>query len=258
MDKANVLGVNIDLIRLVDVLEMIRQVVSSRQRALITHVNVTGLHLAHENERFRQFLNSSDLVYCDGMGVMVGARLLGYNIPERFTLADWIEPLAGLAERNGFSLFFLGNPPGVAENAAPKLQECFPDLIVKGAHHGFFNKSPSHPENEAVLEQINESGADILLVGFGMPAQEIWLQENWESLNVYVAITVGALFEYITGDLKRGPRWMTQNYLEWLYRMVTSPGRYGKRYLRDNPLFLYRILMQKLFGLPAPISKVTK
>ena len=137
----------------------------------------------------------------------------------------------------------------MAEKAAVQLRARFPQLRIQGAYHGYFDKSPGHPENKATLEAIRAAQPDILLVGFGMPAQEKWLQENWERLDVSVAITVGALFEYISGELARGPRWMTENYLEWLARLIISPRRYAKRYLRDNPLFLVRILKQRFFGL---------
>jgi N-acetylglucosaminyldiphosphoundecaprenol N-acetyl-beta-D-mannosaminyltransferase len=249
MDKVNVLGVRVASVCLQDVLDIICETIAENQRALIVHVNVMGALLAYENEWMRRFLNASDLVYCDGMGVKLGAKLLGYDIPERFTLADWVWQLAALAEKEGFSIFLLGNPPGVAEAAAVRLRERMPNLRIAGAQHGYFEKSPDHPENLAVLEKINAAGADILLVGFGMPIQEKWLQENWDHLEVHVAISVGALFEYVAGELKRGPRWMTQHYMEWLARMVISPRRYANRYLHDAPLFLYRILHQKFFGL---------
>jgi N-acetylglucosaminyldiphosphoundecaprenol N-acetyl-beta-D-mannosaminyltransferase len=249
MEKVNILGVQVASVRLQDVLDLIRRTVERKQRALITHVNITGALLAYENEWMRQFLNASDLVYCDGMGVKLGAKLLGWDIPERFTLADWIWQLVALAEEEGFSIFLLGNPPGIAEAAAARLRARMPKLNIAGAQHGYFEKSPDHPENLDVLEKINASEADILLVGFGMPIQEKWLQENWDRLEVNVAISVGALFEYVAGDLKRGPRWMTEHYLEWLARMVISPHRYANRYIHDAPLFLYRILHQKFFGL---------
>ena len=88
-----------------------------------------------------------------------------------------------------------------------------------------------------------------LIVGFGMPDQEIWLSQNWERLDANVAITAGAIFEYVAGELNRAPRWMREHYLEWLFRLVDAPDRYALRYLRDNPLFLYRILKQKFSGL---------
>jgi N-acetylglucosaminyldiphosphoundecaprenol N-acetyl-beta-D-mannosaminyltransferase len=205
-----------------------------------------GINIAYEQAWFREFLNGADLIYCDGMGVKLGARLLGYDIPERFTLADWVWRLADLAEMGGFSLFLLGNPPGTAEKASGNMQLIHPQLNIAGTQHGFFDKTAGHPENEMILEQINSAKANILLVGFGMPLQERWLMENWPRLDINVAITCGALFEYLAGELRRGPAWMTQNYLEWLARLLISPRRYWKRYLIDNPLFLLRIFQRKL------------
>jgi N-acetylglucosaminyldiphosphoundecaprenol N-acetyl-beta-D-mannosaminyltransferase len=248
MSKANVLGVNIDCVRLEEVLRLIRRAVQEQRRLLITHTHVRGLNIAYEQAWFRQFLNRADLVYCDGMGVKLGGRLLGCDIPERLTLADWVYPLVEMAQADGFSFFFLGNPPGQAEKASARLQALYPGLKIVGAYHGYFDKKPGMPENEAVVAQINAAKPDILLVGFGMPAQERWLDENWPRLEVRVAITCGGLFEYITEDLARGPRWMTQHYLEWLARLLIAPRRYAWRYLVDNPRFLYRLLRQKALG----------
>ena len=249
-NKANILGVRVDSYLLADVLEMIQATVSTDQRLLITHMNVRGLHLAYENQWFRKFINSSDIVYCDGMGVKLGAKLLGYDIPERYTLADWYPQLIELAYQQNFSLYFLGNPPGVAELAAKNMQIEFPDLQVAGTHHGYFNKNPESAENQAVVTQINRAQPNILMVGMGMPIQERWLLENWKDLDINVAISVGAIFEYMAGTMNHGPEWMTQNYMEWLFRLVDRPKRYSKRYLRDNPLLITRILRQRLLGLP--------
>ncbi len=249
-NKANILGVQVDTYLLEELLEMIRAAVSTDQRLLITHMHVRGLHLAYENQWFREFINSSDIVYCDGMGVKLGAKLLGYNIPERYTLADWYPQLIELAHQNNISLYFLGNPPGMAELAAKNLQKTYPGLHIAGTHHGYFDSNPQGAENQALVQEINRKKPNILMVGLGMPAQENWLMENWDDLDTNVAITVGAIFEYVAGTMKHGPKWMTQYYLEWLFRLFNRPDRYTKRYLRDNPLLLFRIFRQKIFGLP--------
>jgi len=258
MKNVNILGVCVSPTGLEEVLSLIGESASARRRTLITYVHVRGLNLAYEQPWFRQFLNSSDLVYCDGMGVKLGGRILGYPIPQRFTLADWVYPLAKLAAESGFSLFLLGNPPGISEKAASRLTERFSNLKVVGAYHGYFDKTLGQPENEAVVAQVNLARPDILLVGFGMPAQEKWLMENWPRLDATVAIACGGLFEYIAGDLPRGPRWMTENYLEWLARFFISPSRYWKRYLLDNPLFLYRVIKQKYTGDPFPQANFSR
>jgi N-acetylglucosaminyldiphosphoundecaprenol N-acetyl-beta-D-mannosaminyltransferase len=245
MEKVNVLGVGIDPLTLEQTLRAIFDSVAQDYRLLVAHANITGLNLAYEQSWLREFYNCCDLVYCDGMGVMLGARWLGYRIPERYTLADWAWPLAELAAQQGGSLYLLGGAPGVAGRAADVLRLRFPSLRIAGAQHGFFDKTPGSSENLEVIDRINLTSPDILLVGFGMPLQERWLLENWPVLNAKAAITCGALFEYLSGDLQRGPRWMTQAYLEWLARLLISPRRYAGRYLRDLPLFAGRIIKQK-------------
>lgn len=244
MSKAYLLGVGIDTLTLEQLLDCILLTVAQDRRLLIAHANITGLNLAYEQAWLRDFYNRCDRVYCDGMGVMLAARWLGQPIPVRYTLADWVWPLAERVAQQGASLYLLGNPPGVAERAAWALQQRFPTLSIAGTRHGLFDKTPDSQENLAVIQQVNAARPDILLVGFGMPLQERWLVENWPNLNVKVAITCGALFEYLSGDLRRGPRWMTQSYLEWLARLLISPRRYLRRYLRDLPLFAFRVAMQ--------------
>jgi N-acetylglucosaminyldiphosphoundecaprenol N-acetyl-beta-D-mannosaminyltransferase len=242
MDKVTILGVGVDALTLDGVLDRIRTAASTRGHILISHINITGLNLAYEQPWLRNFFNGCDLVYCDGMGVQLAARWSGTPLPERFTLADWVWRLAGLAVERQFSLYLLGNPPGVAEKAANKLTTGCPGLQIAGTQHGFFDKTTGQAENEALIAAINACQPNLLLVGFGMPLQESWLNENWPRLKVNVAITCGALFEYLAGDLTRGPQWMTHNYLEWLARLIISPRRYTGRYLRDIPLFLIRVL----------------
>jgi N-acetylglucosaminyldiphosphoundecaprenol N-acetyl-beta-D-mannosaminyltransferase len=243
----NLLGVNIHLVTIQDVLTHIDEVLASKKKTVITHVHVMALNLAYEQPWFQNFLNQSSLVYCDGMGVRLGARMLGYQkIPERFTLADWMGRLSEFAADRKYSLFFLGNPPGSADRAASRLCALYPGLNVAGTYHGLFDKSLHSPESENVLNLIRQTRPDILLVGFGMPAQEQWINENWDRIAARLVIPCGAIFEYVAGDLKRGPHWMTDHYLEWLARVIISPGRYWKRYLIDNPKFFIRILKYRL------------
>ena len=147
---------------------------------------------------------------------MLAAWLLGQRIPERITYADWAWRLAAFAEAEGLSLYLLGARPGVAQEAARRLQARYPDLEIVGVRHGFFDNAAGSPENEAVVREINGARPDILLVGMGMPLQEYWLMENRDGLEVGVALTGGAVFDYVSGGLRRGPRVLTDNGFEWL------------------------------------------
>ncbi|HLF27046.1 MAG TPA: WecB/TagA/CpsF family glycosyltransferase [Anaerolineae bacterium] len=217
-----------------------------KRHALVLHVNAHGLNLAYKQRWLRDFLHTAATVFCDGVGVVLGARLLGYRIPHRITYADWMWQLAEFAQSRDFSFFFLGARPGIAEKAAERLRECFPSLHIVGMHHGYFDKTAGNAENGAVLQVINAASPSILIVAFGMPEQERWLMENWDCVNADVALTGGAVFDYISGELRRGPRWMTDNGFEWLARMLIEPKRLWRRYLFGNPLFLWRVLKQRL------------
>ncbi len=126
-----------------------------------------------------------------------------------------------------------------------RLRERYPDLEISGVHHGYFDHSAGGAASEEVVEEINASAPDILLVGLGMPLQERWLMENIDRLDVGVALTGGAVFDYASGRLRRGPRLLTDNGFEWLARLLLEPRRLWRRYLLGNPLFLLRVLRQR-------------
>ncbi|NKQ35542.1 MAG: WecB/TagA/CpsF family glycosyltransferase [Chloroflexi bacterium] len=211
-------------------------------------MNIHGLNLAYTQAWMRDFLNNSDLVFCDGTGVRLGGKILGNYIPPRITYADWMWQLGAFAQENDISFFFLGGKPGIANKAAATLQKRFPDLQIIDVHHGYFDKSAGGSENGHVLRRINNVKPNILVVGFGMPLQEKWLMENWEHIDANIALTGGAVFDYISGDLQRAPKWMTDNGFEWLGRLLIEPQRLWRRYVIGNPLFFWRVMKQK-FGL---------
>jgi len=241
-----ILGVQVWPLTVESLHQKIDRIIQAQEHKLVLNVNVHCLNLACRQSWLRDFLNSAAIVFCDGSGVMLGARMLGYYIPERITYADWTWQLAAFAERCGFTFFFLGAKPGIAERAAARLKNRFPNLRIVGTHHGYFDKTASGSENEAVIQKINALKPHILIVAFGMPLQERWLMENWDRIDAHVALTGGAVFDYISGNLRRPPRWMTDHGLEWLGRLVIEPRRLWQRYILGNPLFLWRVLKQRL------------
>ena len=245
-NRVNVLGVGVDALTVEDLDAQIGRLVRRRGPALVLNVNANCLNLCHEDPALRDFLNRAEVVFCDGAGVMLAARILGRRIPERITYADWAWRLAAFAAARGFSLYLLGARPGVAEEAARRLKGRYPALKIAGVHHGYFDHSPGSPQNEAVVERINASSPDILLVGLGMPLQEYWLMENRHRLDAGVVLTGGAVFDYVSGRLRRGPRLLNESGFEWLARLLIEPRRLWRRYLVGNPLFLLRVLKQRL------------
>jgi N-acetylglucosaminyldiphosphoundecaprenol N-acetyl-beta-D-mannosaminyltransferase len=242
----DILGVGVDPLTVEELHAEIGRLVREGERGLVLNVNAHLLNLCYEDPELRGFLNGAEVVFCDGAGVMLAARILGKRIPERITYADWAWRLAAFAAAERYSLYFLGARPGVAQEAAKSLRRSYPNLRIVGVRHGYFDHSAKSPENAAVVREINAAAPDILLVGLGMPLQERWLMENRERIDAGVVLTGGAVFDYVSGGLRRGPRLLTDNGFEWLARLLVEPRRLWRRYLVGNPLFLLRVLRQRL------------
>lgn len=242
----NILGVQVHPLTVDQLHEELAQLIETDAHAEVLHVNVHGMNLSADNPWLRDYLNQAEIVFCDGAGIILGARILGQHIPERITYADWMWQLAEFAAARGYSFYFLGAKPGIAQTAADRMIERFPELKIAGVRDGYFNKDNGHPDNEAVLADINAARPNILIVGMGMPMQERWLLDNWSRIDANIALTGGAVFDYISGDLKRAPTWMTDNGLEWLGRLLIEPRRLWQRYIVGNPVFLARVIRERL------------
>ena len=148
------------------------------------------------------------------------------------------------AAKKGKTLFFLGGRDGVAGHAARILKSIYPNLNVVGVSSPYIPIEGrellwAEDEDRMIAKQINESGADILLIGFGNPKQEIWFERNRNRLNVPVSIGVGGTFEFISGITSRAPLWMQKMGMEWFFRLCMEPKRLLKRYIVTVPLFIY-------------------
>jgi N-acetylglucosaminyldiphosphoundecaprenol N-acetyl-beta-D-mannosaminyltransferase len=234
----------------VRVCQLIDYIVAAGQidkKTIIGNVNVKAMNLAFEQSWYQDFINKSDLVFCDGFGVLLGAQLAGYSVQSthRMTCPDYIENLALSCQEKDVSLFLLAGQPGVVDKAIQKLKAIAPKLRIQG-HHGYFNKTGD--ENDRVIDKINAFTPDVLYVGFGMPLQERWILDNIDRIDARVFLPLGACLDFYTGSVYRGPRWMTDRGLEWLTRLVTEPHRLWERYIVGNPLFFYRLLKQRIIS----------
>lgn len=241
-----ILDVRVDPVGVDDVHAVIERTVGSGERAQILNVNVNCLNLAVHLPWLRRMLEAAPLVFCDGTGVQWAARLLGGPVPPRVPYNTWMWQLADFAADREYAFYFLGAKPGVAQRAADRLRERAPQVKVVGVRDGYFDRRPDSAENRSVLRDINASGAQILLLGLGMPMQEEWLLRSWPQLRVNVALTGGAAMDYLAGDLATPPDWVARWGLEWLQRLAMEPRRLWRRYLIGNPVFFARVLRQVL------------
>ncbi len=239
----DICGVYVHGFMLHELLDWMIKTVMSQQRATVYYANAHAINLAQTHPDFRRALNAAQVVFCDGYGVWLAARWLGHPLPQRFTPPDWIEQLANRCATQGYSMMLLGARSGIAQQAAERLMQQAPGLTAS-AMQGYFD--PCGRENDQVIDAVNASGAQVLLVGMGMPQQELWIHQNRSRLNANLVLSVGALLDYLAGSIKRGPRWLTDSGFEWLTRLYYEPARLWRRYVLGNPQFLWLVLQQWL------------
>jgi N-acetylglucosaminyldiphosphoundecaprenol N-acetyl-beta-D-mannosaminyltransferase len=244
-DEVILLKTRFHKLTVTDLIDYVVEAAKLEKKTIVGNVNVRAMNFACEFPWYQDFLNNADLVFCDGFGVLLGAKLQGYSLESvhRMTCPDYIENLALACEQQDVSLFLLAGKPGVVDQAIAKLKAIAPNLKIQG-HHGHFEKSGK--ENDSIIDKINNFKPGVLYVGFGMPLQERWILDNLSRIEARVFLPLGACLDFYTGNVYRGPRWMTDRGLEWLTRLVTEPQRLWERYVIGNPLFFYRLFRQRI------------
>ena len=238
-------GIQVETAPPAELLRRIHDFTADGGRHRVSYVNAHVLNQSFSNPALRAALQASDLVYCDGYGVRLAARVVGLPVPHRMTGADWIWGVAALCQESGRSLYLLGSDPGCSSEAAATLRRWYPRLDVGGTHHGYFEMGSPH--SERVLEHIAELRPDIVLVGMGTPQQELWVDRYADRIEAPVVWTVGALFDYLAGRTPRAPHWLADHGLEWVFRLAAEPRRMWRRYLLGNPAFLRRVLDERRY-----------
>jgi N-acetylglucosaminyldiphosphoundecaprenol N-acetyl-beta-D-mannosaminyltransferase len=241
----------VDRVTVEDTLRAVAGAVRNDQRITILNANANAVTIAERDPAFAAALQSADLVFCDGFGVYAAAKALRTPLSERFTWADFTDKLALRCRDEGIAMFLLGARDGVAAEAARRLRELAPGLTVF-SHHGYFDKSDAG--SAEIIGTVNRSGANVVLVGFGMPAQEHWIARHRKSLRAHVVFSVGAAIDYAAGQVARGPRFLTQYGFEWLARLLIEPRRLWRRYLIGLPDFALVVLRQRLSGRPRALQ----
>ncbi len=238
-DVVNILGVNIDKITAKAALDRAEELVKSDGVSVVYTPNPEIIMAAYEDEEFKNILNSADMCVPDGIGVVYGAKIIGKPLYERVPGFELCTALLERMSKFGGSVFMFGSKPGVAETAAEKLCEKYPGLKIAGTRNGYFKQ-----EDEAeIIEQINASGADFLMVCLGAPKQEKWISMYRDKLNVKLCVGAGGSLDVIAGNVKRAPKVFIKLNLEWFYRLCKQPSRIGR--FAALPKFIVTVMKNK-------------
>lgn len=244
MKRVNFLGCPIDISSMSETVSLIRKSVHAKRFTQHVVVNVAKLIHMRSDTELNESVRSCDIINIDGMGVVWGARFLGYNVPERVAGVDLFHELLAMSAENGFSVYLLGAKDEVVAATAAKVQQLYPALKIAGYHHGYF-----WDDENAVVENIRSSGAQLLFVAITSPKKENFINRWRAELGIDFVMGVGGTFDVVAGKVKRAPQWMQRWGLEWLYRTIQEPKRMWKRYLSTNSQFAWLLFKEKLMNL---------
>lgn len=243
IERTNVLGVGVSAIDMALALDTIERWIASGEQH---HVCVTGVHGVMESqhdETLRRIHNTAGMVTPDGMPLVWLSRLNGRQRVDRVYGPDLMLAVCDVSVARGYRHYFYGGGEGVPELLAERLGQRFPGLHVAGTYSPPF-RPLTKEEDDDLVERINAAAPDIVWVGLSTPKQERWMYDHLGKLNAPVLIGVGAAFDFHAGLKRQAPRWMQRSGLEWFFRLITEPRRLGRRYLINNPAFVWRVMRQ--------------
>jgi N-acetylglucosaminyldiphosphoundecaprenol N-acetyl-beta-D-mannosaminyltransferase len=244
-DRLNVLGVGISPINLEQAVEQLTAWVTAVERQYVCICNVHSVMECHRSQELRHVFNQAGLVTPDGMPLVWLLRQAGYRHVSRVYGPDLMLAVIDRSLTTGHRHYFHGGVPGVAEQLASSMRRRFPGIGIAGVSTPAFGTVHELCTDE-IAQGINRTEPDIVWVGMSSPKQDLWMSCMRPRLRAPVLIGVGAAFDFHTGRVAQAPRWMMRAGLEWAFRLATEPRRLWRRYLIDNPWFVFEVTRQKL------------
>lgn len=197
-------------------------------------INAHCFNVLRRDRDYADAVAAADVLLPDGIGIELAARMTADRLTANLNGTDFVPHLLSEAARMGKSVFLFGGKPGTADAAAGRLVDLIPELCIAGTRDGFGGAA----DPDAVIAQINASGADIVLVALGVPLQEQWLHTHAHRIDAPLTMAVGALFDFLAGTVSRAPKWVRRSRMEWVWRLAQEPKRLAHRYLVGNATFL--------------------
>ncbi len=245
--RLNVLGVRISVTNMCEAIEIIQRWIESSERHYACLAAVHGVMECQKDESLKQVFNQSGLTLPDGMPLVWAGRQKGFSAMGRVYGPDLMLELSEVSVGKGYSHFLCGGKEGIAERLKLELEKRFPGIRIAGTYTPPFRQLDKHEEEE-LISRVATLKPDIFWVGISTPKQEKFMAEYISRLNTRVMLGVGAAFDFHTGAVKEAPAWMKRTGLQWLFRLCQEPKRLWRRYLFNNPLFVYKYIKQLLKG----------
>lgn len=223
IEPIRILGVPVHPLTMAQSVEALEQRMLAGEQIFVVTANAEIIMMCQEDAAYNDIIShQAELVLPDGAGAVWAGRHLGYKVPERVAGFDLYNHLLALSAEKGYKAYFFGGSPGIAEAAKAKSEEMYPGVQIVGCHNGYFTDT----DVPAIIEEINNSGAEMLFVALGAPKQEKWILAHRAELKPRILMGIGGSFDVLAGKMERAPKWMQDASLEWAFRLYKQPSRF--------------------------------
>ena len=236
-EPVKILDVPVHPLTMQEAVSALEESIANGEQAFVVTANAEIIMMCQQDAEYKKIVSQdAQLVLADGAGAVWAGRHLGYKVPERVAGFDLYCNLLKEAAVKGYQAYFFGGSPGIAEAAKAKSEELYPGVQVVGCRNGYFQEE----ESQAIIDEINASGADMLFAALGAPKQEKWLVRYRDQLKPKVLMGIGGSFDVFAGKMERAPKWMQDASLEWLFRLYKQPSRFMR--MMALPKFVLKVI----------------
>lgn len=240
MEKQPLLNTYVNSVDMNETLSAIDEMIFSSKKRYIVAINVDVIMKIENDPYLKEITDNADMVLVDGKPLIWIAKYHNRPVKAKISGSDMIPLLCERAAEKGYSIFIIGGKNGIAKKAKENLEKDYPGINVISTYAPPFGFEKDKVELEKINEMITTAHPDLLIVCFGCPKQEKWIYENYNKYDAKVSICAGATVDFLAGNVKRAPRWISECGFEWLYRFFKEPKRMFRRYFIDD---------LKIFGL---------
>lgn len=234
MEKQALLNTYINNVTMPETIAAIEQMIEADKKSYVVAINVDVVMKIEEDSYLKKVVDNADMVLVDGKPLVWISKLHGKPLKAKISGSDLVPLLCEVAAEKGYKIFIIGGKDGIAEKAKEKLENRLPKIKIVGTYAPPFGFEKNESELDKINQMISEAHPDLLIACFGCPKQEKWIYENIEKYNAKVSVCAGATVDFLAGNVKRAPRWMSDHGLEWFYRFIQEPKRMFKRYFVDD------------------------
>ncbi|MDJ0616373.1 MAG: WecB/TagA/CpsF family glycosyltransferase [Calothrix sp. MO_192.B10] len=246
LNRVNICNIQVDGYSFDEVVDLIAdRAVSRNAPQYVVTPNAQHIVTLQRDAHFREIYRNAFLAVPDGVPLLWAAKLFNTPLSGRVNGTDLFEQLCKISAERGLKVFLLGGRPRAADKVMQVLKARHPSLNIVGTYCPPYGFESDSIELQKMNSAIVAAAPDILFVGLGAPKQEYWIYENYLKLGVPVSIGIGVSFELVAGMVKRAPRIMQKNGLEWFFRLIVEPKRLWERYLIGNTTFIWLVIRQK-------------